>query len=339
MTFNVSEGAARCGTQSGSKSATVPAVAAPSITVPATVAASAAASSPPHLAPTAWPEAATLEPLVEFTTSRGMSPRVDRRSGRIFGVKVLGLESRNGRVYRPEAIAAAAPLYENVKVNVNHPKGRPHDARDYQDRLGCLRNVRATADGLFGDLHFNPHHQLADQLAWDAEHAPENVGLSHNVQARTRRQGNQVVVESIECVTSVDLVADPATTLGLYESAAPCHLNAAPRHLNGAQAQVKGAPHHVSTALHEINAVLPPANGSAHEGGPDPAAPASLPGANVSGESLAAALEAIRRRLDRLEALQESRPYRPLPIGAPVSRGPEPPQEPLDAARWARLVT
>lgn len=331
MTYHVRD-SLREGTPAAASQPTVEATASP---------ATALAEQPPAQA-----MAVTIEPLIEYASSRGMSPRVDRRNGRIFGVKVLGLESRNGRTYRPEAIAAAAPLYENVKVNVNHPKTPPHEARDYQDRLGCLRNVRATADGLFGDLYFNPHHPLADQLAWDAEHAPENVGLSHNVQARTRRQGNQVVVESIECVTSVDLVADPATTLGLYESAAPCHLNAAqgslnaaPCHLNGAQAQVHGAPHHVSTALHEINAVLPPANGSAHEGGPDPAAPASLPGANVSGESLAAALEAIRRRLDRLEALQESRPYRPLPIGAPVSRGPEPPQEPLDAARWARLVT
>ncbi|MGO9597438.1 MAG: hypothetical protein ACLP7Q_05395, partial [Isosphaeraceae bacterium] len=54
----------------------------------------------------------------------------------------------------------------------------------------------------------------------DAEHAAENVGFSHNVEARTSRRGDRVVVEAILRVQSVDLVADPATTRGLFESAA-----------------------------------------------------------------------------------------------------------------------
>jgi hypothetical protein len=62
-------------------------------------------------------------------------------------------------------------------------------------------------------------HVLAEQLLWDAQHAPQNVGLSHNVLARTARQGDQIVVEAITRVQSVDLVADPATTEGLFESA------------------------------------------------------------------------------------------------------------------------
>ena len=61
---------------------------------------------------------------------------------------------------------------------------------------------------------------MAEQLAWDAEHAPENVGFSHNVEARIGRRGERVVVEAITRVQSVDLVADPATTRGLFESAA-----------------------------------------------------------------------------------------------------------------------
>jgi hypothetical protein len=80
-------------------------------------------------------------------------------------------------------------------------------------------------DGLFGDFHFNPKHALAEQLAWDATHAPENVGFSHNVEARTTRQANQTVVEAILKVQSVDLVADPATTRGLYENAAATALS------------------------------------------------------------------------------------------------------------------
>ena len=139
------------------------------------------------------------EVLQEFVDSRGVNMRIDRPAGVIRGVKLLGCESRNGRRYLPEALAQVAALYEGAKVNVNHPKGNPLAARDYQDRLGRIRNVAVRpGEGVFGDLHFNPKHALAEQLAWDAENAPENVGLSHNVQARTSRQGGQTVVEAIQ---------------------------------------------------------------------------------------------------------------------------------------------
>ena len=159
------------------------------------------------------------ETLQEFCDSRGVTIRVDAEAGVIRGVKILGLESRNGRTYLPEALAEAAVLYEDAKVNVNHPKGNPAGPRNYQDRIGVIRKVAVRpAEGLFADFHFNPKHALAEQLAWDAEHAPQNVGFSHNVQARTARRGGQLVVEAITRVQSVDLVADPATTGGLFES-------------------------------------------------------------------------------------------------------------------------
>jgi hypothetical protein len=162
------------------------------------------------------------ELLQEFCDSRGVPMRVDRQAGVIRGVKILGLQSRNGRQYLPEALAKAVPLYEGAKVNVNHPKGSPLSPRDYQDRIGVIRGaVLKPNEGLFGDLHFNPKHVLAEQLAWDAEHAPENVGFSHNVQARTSRRDESLLVEEITRVQSVDLVADPATTRGLYEQNQP----------------------------------------------------------------------------------------------------------------------
>ncbi len=161
-----------------------------------------------------------IETLQEYCDSRGVRMRVDGDQGVIRGVKILGLQSRNGRGYLPEALVQAARLYEDAKVNVNHPKGHPTAPRDYQDRIGMIRNVSTRpGEGLFADFYFNPKHALAEQLAWDAEHAPENVGFSHNVEARTARQGEQIVVEAITRVQSVDLVADPATTRGLFESA------------------------------------------------------------------------------------------------------------------------
>lgn len=162
-----------------------------------------------------------METLREYVTS-GPGCKVDRQNGVIRGVKVLGLESRNGRTYKAEALRQAAKLYESAKVNVNHPKGNPNGTRDYQDRIGQLRGVTMRDGGLYADLHFNPKHALAEQLIWDAEHAPEAVGLSHNVEARTGRgAGGRVVVEEITRVQSVDLVADPATTRGLFEETDP----------------------------------------------------------------------------------------------------------------------
>src|SRR3954454_10414842 len=158
------------------------------------------------------------ELLQEFVDSRRQTLRVDRAAGVIRGVKLLGLSSRNGRRYREDALTGAIGLYEGAKVNINHPKGHPLSPRDYQDRLGVVRGVEFRAgDGLFGDLHFNPKHALSEQLVWDAEHAPQNVGMSHNVLARTKRSGDETIVEAITKVQSIDLVADPATTDGLYE--------------------------------------------------------------------------------------------------------------------------
>jgi hypothetical protein len=158
------------------------------------------------------------EALQEFVDSRSQRLRVDRAAGIIRGVKLLGLSSRNGRRYRENALVEAVGLYEGAKVNINHPKGHPLSPRDYQDRLGEIRGVQFRAgEGLFGDLHFNPKHALSEQLMWDAEHAPQNVGLSHNVLARTAREGEETAVEAITKVQSIDLVADPATTAGLFE--------------------------------------------------------------------------------------------------------------------------
>jgi hypothetical protein len=162
------------------------------------------------------------ELLQEFVDSRRQELRVDRDGGVIRGVKLLGLASRNGRRYRENALIEAIGLYEGAKVNVNHPKGHALAPRDYQDRLGIVRGVQfRRGEGLFGDLHFNPRHALSEQLVWDAEHAPQNVGMSHNVLARTKQAGDEIVVEAITKVQSIDLVADPATTSGLYEHTSP----------------------------------------------------------------------------------------------------------------------
>jgi hypothetical protein len=158
--------------------------------------------------------ATRTEHLLEYAAAT--QGRVDRAANVLRGVKVIGLDSSNGRRYPIETLRAALPMYENAKVNINHRDGG--GPRDYQDRIGTLKNVRAEADGLRADLHFNPSHPQAAQLLWDAENNPGNLGLSHSVDGETRYEDGRTVVSKINKVHSVDLVADPATTGGLWES-------------------------------------------------------------------------------------------------------------------------
>lgn len=148
----------------------------------------------------------------------GVSAKVDSGAGVIRGVKLIGFESKNGRYYGPDVLKAAVRQYEGVKVNVDHPT-EPGKPRSVKDRIGVIKNARfEEGKGVYGDFHFNPKHQLAEQIAWDAENNPEAVGFSHNATLKfagtTRGKRN---VESIVGVRHLDLVADPATTNGIFE--------------------------------------------------------------------------------------------------------------------------
>src|SRR5690606_5268261 len=122
----------------------------------------------------------------EETAFAAVAPQsVDAAAGIIRGVKLIGLESKNGRLYPAKVLREAARLYEGAKVNVNHPSGRnPLGERAYEDRLGVIRAVQVRESGLYGDLHYNPKHRIAEQLAWDAQHNPDVLGLSHNATLR-----------------------------------------------------------------------------------------------------------------------------------------------------------
>ncbi len=151
--------------------------------------------------------------------------RVDTQAGIIYGVKVLGPRSRNGRVYEDSAIRKALPLYEGVTVNINHvrpdPKTGAHVERPMQDRWGVLRNVRYVEGSIYADLHYIKSHPMTKQLVEAAQRFPEIFGLSHDAGGDEQIiDGERRVVEMYE-VKSVDVVADPATNEGLFESYLP----------------------------------------------------------------------------------------------------------------------
>lgn len=147
--------------------------------------------------------------------TQGGFERIDRDKGIIYGVRVIGLDSKNGRRYLKEAVQAAAPLYEGARVYLDHQdKGE----RTVRDRWGRLVNVREAEDGgLRADLEFLKEHPLTGAILEAAEKF-EDIGLSHDSLGRSRMQeGERVVYEIVE-VNSVDLVEKPATTSNLWES-------------------------------------------------------------------------------------------------------------------------
>ncbi len=140
---------------------------------------------------------------------------VDRANGVIHGVLVCGTESANGRQYPWGAGLTCDPaVYEGRPVNCDHGKAATVDRR-----LGWLANVRVGSDGRpRADLHVLTSHPMAARVLEAAERNPSLFGLSHVAVARTRMDRGTEIIEAIQSVESVDLVADPATTRSLYES-------------------------------------------------------------------------------------------------------------------------
>lgn len=143
--------------------------------------------------------------------------RVDRDKRIIHGVKILGLESMNRRRYDAACVRDARQLYEGKSVRCNHPK-KATDPRDVECVLGWLENVQVRDDGLYADLHYMESHPMSARIVEAAERRPDLFGLSHNIQGDTDDlpDGSELVRKITE-VRSVDLVADPATTDGLFE--------------------------------------------------------------------------------------------------------------------------
>ena len=141
---------------------------------------------------------------------------VDVDNGILHDVKICGNRSKNGRIYPPEVLAEAAPLYEGVTVYLNHGLV-PGDEREIDMHFGNLQNVRVQNGELFADLHYLTSHPLAASIVERAQKFPRNFGLSHDAQVEAIPRGDVQEVQRITAVNSVDLVTRPATSDGLFE--------------------------------------------------------------------------------------------------------------------------
>lgn len=163
--------------------------------------------------------------LVEFFESS--LDKIDAPAGIVRDVRILGRVSKNGRRYSDKAIESAAKLYDGRKVNVNHIREGKGD-RPFQDFFGEIRNVRMMEGEVRGDLHYLTTHDQAAKFAEAAQKFPRSFGLSHHAEGVTKRDGKETIVEDVTAVVSVDLVSDPASNSGLFESVAPQYADANP---------------------------------------------------------------------------------------------------------------
>lgn len=166
--------------------------------------------------------------LIEATLKSITADRVDREAGVIYGVRMGGLVSKNKREYTPEAYKEAikSGMYEGKPCNIDHVK--EGEQAKVANRFGTWHDVEyreKPEPGPYGNLHYIKSHSLANNVCEAAERKELNsaFGMSHDAWGGNCRPGmnGRVIVESIESVKSIDLVADPATTKGLFEHKEP----------------------------------------------------------------------------------------------------------------------
>lgn len=144
---------------------------------------------------------------------------VDRERGVIPGVKVLGWKSKNRREYLKEAAQKAVTdgLYEGVPVYFNHQAGTGD--RDALAKLGRIRAPQVRDDGVYGELHYNRKHPMAEAVVEDAERGLGIYHLSHDAdKGKYELRDGIEVIQEIARVYSVDIVGEGATVSSLSES-------------------------------------------------------------------------------------------------------------------------
>lgn len=150
------------------------------------------------------------------------APSVDAEAGVLRGVKLLGMESRNKRRYKREGMQKAVSLYEGLKIYVDHPKRDDVGAeRKMKDWAGVITKARFESDGIYGDVKLRKESEHFRGIIEAATEFPKAVGFSHVADGDSDYEGDTEIVESIRKVFSVDLVTDPATTSGFFESTRP----------------------------------------------------------------------------------------------------------------------
>lgn len=143
---------------------------------------------------------------------------VDRDAGIIRDATILGKHSKNGHTYSPEAMQQAVTLCNGASFYIDHPEWGDN-VRKFEDLGGKIQNTRLEGNFVRGDIQVISGIPITDKVLAVAEQMPEKVGNSIRATGRVERDeaDNPVVVELTK-VFGVELVTEPATTNGLFES-------------------------------------------------------------------------------------------------------------------------
>lgn len=148
--------------------------------------------------------------------------RLDKEGRAVRQVLIRAGESKNRRFYSETVLQAALHLFEGVKTYANHPtrselSQRPE--RSVRELTGWIDNVTYENGALQGTRHFLRNQAGSDSWAVvediiDGKAPATLMGASINAVGKGKpgksEQGDMVIVESIEAVTSVDDVTAPA---------------------------------------------------------------------------------------------------------------------------------
>jgi hypothetical protein len=154
--------------------------------------------------------------------------RINKDSCRISGVSILRETSKNnslggkGRRYSEAAMESVARLVNNVKAYADHAGNRQLEAtrgvRSVRDLIGYFTGGRVDGSKVTADLNYL--ESAKDWIEPLVEKMADKVGMSVWAfgPSRLDRQTREELVEDISTLKSVDLVSEPGSTTGLFES-------------------------------------------------------------------------------------------------------------------------
>ena len=144
--------------------------------------------------------------------------RHDRDKSTVYGIKVVswGDTITGKRTYESTA-GIDVNKFHGVKSNIDHQPD-PNGAV-YGVRFGRVFNPKVGHDGIYADFRYNPEHRHAKDFAWWVDNDPTAIGFSIDAMSKfERRSDGKIAIVGFSKVNSVDVVGDPASTKGVFES-------------------------------------------------------------------------------------------------------------------------
>ncbi len=140
--------------------------------------------------------------------------QIDREQGILRHVHVLGPTSKHGYSYSMDAIRAATPKFEGLRVGINHDYR--NNPLKVEDAWGTLSNPSCDNDGVWADLQYLKTHILTEQILEDLERKTGIYALSSVNAYPPRDEGKKICTAFLP--TRVDVVGNGgATTKSFFE--------------------------------------------------------------------------------------------------------------------------